>query len=221
MIIVPLRLASLRVALLLAAPLLSGCIGSAPPLERYRLTPMPAPAATATATALTDSSARVTIAVEPYATTGIYADPQIVYRVGESTYGAYPNREWALPLGTMLADATVETLRATPGLGAQVTTDGVAAAHGLVWRGTVQRFEEIDRHDGVAAAVELDAVLVRTPGDTVVWQGSVALERGVAEPGMPAIVSALSELTSAALRRLVDESRGAVGADTVRLSQVR
>jgi ABC-type uncharacterized transport system auxiliary subunit len=203
---------------LLAALLLGGCLGSLPPLERYRLTPTPTAAPGAAPATVADSPAAITIAVEPYATTGIYADPAIVYRVGENTYGAYPNREWALPLGDMLADATVATLRATPGLGAQITSETADAAHGLVWRGLVQRFEEVDRGDSVAAAVRLDAVLVRSPGDTVVWQGSAGVEAPVAGSTMPAIVATLSDLTTAALRRLADEARGAVHADTVRLS---
>jgi uncharacterized lipoprotein YmbA len=206
---------------LLAAVVLGGCVGSLPPLERYRLTPAPTTAPGTAPATFADSSATVTITVEPYATAGIYADPEIVYRVGENTYGAYPNREWALPLGDMLADATVATLRATPGLGARVTSESASAAHGLVWRGFVQLFEEVDRGDSVAAAVRLDAALVRTPGDTVVWQGSAGLEGPVADSTMPAIVATLSGLTSAALRRLADEARGALHADTVRLSQRR
>jgi ABC-type uncharacterized transport system auxiliary subunit len=206
---------------LLAALLLGGCIGSLPPLERYRLTPAPTAAPGAAPATFADSSATITIAVEPYATTGIYADPAIVYRVGESTYGAYPNREWALPLGDMLADATVETLRATPGLDAQVTSERASAAYGLVWRGFVQRFEEVDRGDSVAASVRLDAVLVRTPGDTVVWQGSAGAEGPVTDSTMPAVVAILSNLTSTALRRLADEAKSAVNADTVRLSRRR
>jgi ABC-type uncharacterized transport system auxiliary subunit len=210
-----------RLSALLAALLLGGCVGSLPPLERYRLTPMPTAARGAAPAMSADSSATITIAVEPYATTGIYADPQIVYRVGESSYGAYPNREWALPLGDMLADATVETLRATYGLDAQVTSETASAAHGLVWRGFVQQFEEVDRGDSVAAAVRLDAVLVRTPGDTVIWQGSAGLEGPVTGSTMAGIVAGLSDLTSAALRRLADDARGAVHADTVRFSRRR
>jgi ABC-type uncharacterized transport system auxiliary subunit len=210
-----------RLPALLAAVLLGGCLGSLPPLERYRLAAMPSAAPEAAPATFADSSATLTIAVEPYATTGIYADPGIVYRVGESTYGAYPNRQWALPLGDMLADATVATLRATPGLRAQVTSETASAAHGLAWRGFVRRFEEVDRGDSVSAAVGLDAVLVRTPGDTVVWQGSADLERPVADSTMAGIVATLSDLTTATLRRLADDARSAVHADTVRVSRRR
>jgi uncharacterized lipoprotein YmbA len=169
---------------------------------------------------MSDSTAPV-MAVETYATTGIYADPQIVYRVGEDTYGAYPDREWALPLGTMLADATVDALRATPKLGVQVTDGRVSGTHQLVWRGVVQQFEEVNRGDNVAAAVRLDAALVRTPGDSVIWQGTAGLERAVEKPSMTAIVGTLSELTTTAIRQLVSQARLATQAETVRLSDKR
>jgi len=146
---------------------------------------------------------------------GIYADPQIVYRLEETTYGAYPNREWAIPLGTMLADATVETMRAIPELGVRVADERTAGSHGLVWRGVVQQFEEVNRGKKVGAAIRLDAALVRTAGDSVVWQGSVGLERPVAHPTMPEIVRTLSELTSTAIRQLALQARIAVQAERV------
>jgi uncharacterized lipoprotein YmbA len=146
---------------------------------------------------------------------GIYADPQIVYRLEETTYGAYPNREWAIPLGTMLADATVETMRAIPNLGVRVTDERTAGSHQLVWRGVVQQFEEVNRGKKVGAAIRLDAALVRTPGDSVVWQGTAGLERPVTNPTMTTIVQTLSELTSTAIRQLVTQARSAVEADRV------
>jgi ABC-type uncharacterized transport system auxiliary subunit len=206
-----------RIAALVGLTWLSACAGSPTQVERYRLTPAPAQNPHTT----TPDSMALVLAVEPYATTGIYADPQIVYRVGEESYGAYPDREWALPLGTMLADATVETLRRTPTLGVQVTDDRVSGSHQLVWRGVVQQFEEVNRGDSVAAAVRLDVALVRTPGDSIVWQGTVGLERPVPKPTMAAIVDALSQLSANAIRQLVGEARLATQAQTVRLSEKR
>jgi ABC-type uncharacterized transport system auxiliary subunit len=209
---------ALAAALLLVPPL-SGCLGGPAPVERYRLTPVQPEARAAAAPA--GATMLPTVTVEPYATAGIYADPGIVYRLEESSYGAYPNREWALPLGTMLADATIEAMRAVPGLAARVTSDGTAVSEQLVWRGVVQQFEEVNRGDSVSAAVRLDAALVWSPGDSIVWQGTAGLERPVADPTMPAIVRALSELTAEAVRRLVTDGRGALATDTVRLSEAR
>jgi ABC-type uncharacterized transport system auxiliary subunit len=189
---------------------LAACAGTPATVERYRL----APVSTRDPGTPPEADAPV-IAIEPYATMGIYADPQIVYRLEETTYGAYPNREWAIPLGTMLADATVETMRAIPNLGARVTDERTAGSHQLVWRGVVQQFEEVNRGKKVAAAIRLDAALVRTPGDSVIWQGTAASERPVADPTMTAIVRTLSELTSTAIRQLVMQARTAVQAERV------
>jgi ABC-type uncharacterized transport system auxiliary subunit len=189
---------------------LAACAGTPATVERYRL----APVSTRDPGTPPDADAPV-IAIEPYATMGIYADPQIVYRLEETTYGAYPNREWAIPLGTMLADATVETMRAIPNLGARVTDERTAGSHQLVWRGVVQQFEEVNRGKKVGAAIRLDAALVRTPGDSVIWQGTAASERPVADPTMTAIVRTLSELSSTAIHQLVMQARTAVQAERV------
>jgi ABC-type uncharacterized transport system auxiliary subunit len=189
---------------------LAACAGTSATVERYRL----APVSTRDPGTPPDADAPV-IAIEPYATMGIYADPQIVYRLEETTYGAYPNREWAIPLGTMLADATVETMRAIPNLGARVTDERTAGSHQLVWRGVVQQFEEVNRGKKVGAAIRLDAALVRTPGDSVIWQGTAASERPVADPTMTAIVRTLSELSSTAIHQLVMQARTAVQAERV------
>jgi uncharacterized lipoprotein YmbA len=196
-----------------SAAWLAACAGTPATVERYRLAPMGTPQPR-TPSAAPDANAPV-IAVEPYVTMGIYADPQIVYRLEETTYGAYPNREWAIPLGTMLADATVETMRAIPHLGVRVTDERASGSHQLVWRGVVQQFEEVNRGKKVGAAIRLDAALVRTPGDSVVWQGTVGLERPVTDPTMTAIVETLSQLTSTAIRQLVTQARPAVEADRV------
>lgn len=188
---------------LLAA--LAGCARALPPLERYRLRPVPESKASPQ-----PANPSEIIAVEPYRTEGIYADPQIVYRVGETTYGAYPNREWALPLSTMLADATVALLRNSPGGPARVADEEVTGAPELVWRGAVREFEEVDRGDRVFAAVHLEGAVVRAADDSLLWQGSARVERPVPQPTMPAVVDALSELTTAAIGRLVTQAENAL-----------
>jgi uncharacterized lipoprotein YmbA len=207
--------------IIMAGVLLGACLGGPQPLERYRLLPAPATRPIAATTAEAGASALPIITVEPYATSGVYADPQIVFRLGETTYGTYPNREWAVPLGTMLADVTLDAMRAVPALQARVADDRASASSGLVWRGVVQRFEEVDRGEQVLAAVRLDAVLLRVPGDSVVWQGTAGFERPVPEATMTAIVDSLSALTSSAIGQLLAGAHGALTSDTVHLSGTR
>jgi ABC-type uncharacterized transport system auxiliary subunit len=206
-------------AVLPAAVWLAACFGHTVPLERYRLAPAQ-PTAPARPAALTTSPRR-TISVEAYETSGIYAEPGIVYRVGTSSYGAYPNREWAVPLGTMLADATIEALRANPRFGAAPTDERSGASYDLVWRGVVQQFEEVNQGRRLSAAVRLDAAVVTSPGDSLVWQGSMGGERPVSDSTMQGVVNALSELTAETVRKLVASASGALAGDTVRLSESR
>ncbi len=187
-------------AYVVAAGALAGCFGGTlPARELYRLRPLP-PAAAAPG----DSVATL-VSVEPYATPGVYARPEIVYRVGETEYGTYPNREWALPLGAVLATRTAEALRQLPG-GATRVQDGAAAgpARGLVWRATVREFEEVDRGSRVSASVRLDALLVRAEDDSVLWRGSASAERSVVPPNvMVAVVDSLATAAGAAVADLV------------------
>ncbi len=209
------RAARRLAAALPAAALAAACFrGTLPAREFYRLRPA---SAAAPAAAPAPGAPRLpALTVEPYATPGVYAGPGIVYRVGETRYGTYPNREWAVPLGAMLAAITAEQLRA---LGGGPVEDGAGGggAHGLVWRGVVREFEEVDRGPQVSAAVRLDARLVRARDDSVLWQGSAKLERPVAAAReMTAVVDGLAEAAAQAVTRLVAEAAPAMRAEAAR-----
>jgi uncharacterized lipoprotein YmbA len=211
---VAVRHAAVAYALTAVATLLAltACVrGKVPARELYRLRTISAsPGAPAT-----DGDGHSTFAalgelvsVEPYATPGVYGDPQIVYREGETRYGTYPNREWALPLGTMLATLTAEALRAQQGLGGRVH-DGepLPAGRGLRWRGTVHEFEEVDRGGNVFAAVRLDARLVRASDDSVLWSGTTRAEAPVGQTrDMTAVVERLSSVAATAIATLTQDA---------------
>jgi ABC-type uncharacterized transport system auxiliary subunit len=175
----------------------TACIGAQPALERYRL----APVELSSPGRSSEPSTGVTVAVEPYDTPGIFGDPQIVYRLGDTEYGSYPNREWALPLSTMLAQLTAEALRESAG--ARVLERETAGAATLVWRGGVREFEEVNRGADVSVAVHLDGTLARAVDDSVLWQGSARVERPVRGDSMPEVIRALSEAAASALDSLV------------------
>jgi ABC-type uncharacterized transport system auxiliary subunit len=203
-----------RAVLGVAAPAafcISACFHSVPPLALYRLQPADAPADSAA----TAGAAERTIAVAPYATLGIYSQPSIVYRTGGAEYGSYPNAEWAIPLASMLADLTATALRSSPDLRLRVATGRSEDARGLVWRGTVRQFEEVDSAGAVAASVQLDATVLRASDESIVWQGTASLQRRVERPTMPAVVDALAQLANDAARQLVGAAAGVLRADTV------
>ena len=198
-------------ALLLAA---AGCFhGKLPAIEYYRLR---LPVALDTAVSLDHGGASVPvaaggIAIVPYVTPGIYGDGGIVYRVDESAYGAYPNREWALPLPAMLGMLTQDLFLARPLTRDQAVFDPPSPhSYTYIWRGLVRELEEVDRGKEVFAAVRLDARLVRARDDSVLWSGSARVERPVPQGTMPAIVEALSALAADAITQLQDAARASL-----------
>lgn len=193
----------------------TACIhGKLPPIEYYRLRlpeavaePAPPPA-DGGIVGLPPGA----IAILPYSAPGIYGDGGIVYRVDESAYGAYPNREWALPLPTMLGMMTQDLFQRRPLTRDPSVFDPPSPhSYAYVWRGLVRELEEVDRGQQVFAAVRLDVRLARARDDSVIWAGSARLERAVPEGTMPAIVEALSALTAQVITQLQDSARVALG----------
>ena len=185
--------------------------GTLPAIEMYRLE-MPAAAET------TDLARSVEapllpggMAIAPYRAPGLYSDPAIAYRVGETQYGTYPSREWAIPLGVMLGLATQRVLEGRP------ITTGPALfdppndrLSRYLWRGTIREFEEVNRDAEVWASVALDVQLVRAADDSVLWSGSIRREARVPEGTMPAIVRTLSALANEGIVDLAEQARAGV-----------
>lgn len=148
-----------------------------------------------------------TLAIQRYTTPGLYGDRSIVFRIGETQYGAYPNREWALPLGDMLGHLTARLAAGTSLVrDAPVYDPPSRRAHTYVWRATVREFEEVDRDPSVLVAVRVEASLVRVADDSVMWSGARAAERAVPQPTMPHIVGALSGLAAETIAELLAEA---------------
>jgi ABC-type uncharacterized transport system auxiliary subunit len=191
-----------------------GCFhGKLPPQEFYRLH-LPEPTdsiAAAEHDAMAPRLAPGAIAIVPYVAPGLYGDGNIVFRVDETSYGSYPNREWALPVPTMLGMLTEDIFRARP-----LTRDAAVFdppsphAYAYVWRGLVRELEEVDRGQQVFAVVRFDARLLRAKDDSVLWAGSARLERLVPEATMPAIVAMLSQLSAEVITQLQESARASV-----------
>jgi ABC-type uncharacterized transport system auxiliary subunit len=192
----------------------AGCIhGKLPPREFYRLHTAALP--DSLIAYYHDGGANTlplgSVAILPYVSPGVYGDGNIVYRIGDSEMGTYPNREWALPLPTMLGMLTEDIFRARPLTRDPAVFDPPSAhTSDFVWRGLVREFEEVDRGGRVYAAVRLEARVVRERDDSVVWSGSSRLERAVPKGTMPAIVDALSQLATEAILQLQDSARTAL-----------
>lgn len=196
--------------LVAAAPV--ACIrGTVPVRELYRLT-IP-DSVFGGNTGVPGGQLTGSIAIERYVSPGLYGDASLVYRVDENAYGAYPSREWAIPLADQLGVLTESQLRRRP-----LTTAGAIfhppspRSHQYIWRGTIRQFEEVDRGRQVLASVHLDAMLVRTADDSVMWTGTARAERPVDKPTMAEIVATLSTLSASVVSALVDDAARAVAA---------
>jgi ABC-type uncharacterized transport system auxiliary subunit len=184
----------------------TGCFrGKLPPREFYRLASVNA---AASAPQPGPAPLSGTIAIKSYATPGIYGSDLIVYRVSDAQYGAYPSREWAIPLGEMLGAVTERVVH-----DAHLTSGRVIynppGPHDdeYEWRGTVREFDEVDAPGSVTAAVSLAAQLVRVADDSVLWSGSASIVEPVRESrSMDSVVAALSTATAKVIARLADDA---------------
>ena len=131
-----------------------------------------------------------------------------MYRVGDATYGAYPSREWAIPLGEMLGSLTEDAVRARGLTSGEVVFDpSVTRRQEYEWRATVREFDEVDAPTSVSASVTLVAQLVRASDDSVLWSGSARATESVRESRrMDSVVAALSTAAHRAVMQLVDEA---------------
>ena len=175
-----------------------------PPRELYRLKL----ADTATALqAVNGNGAPLagSVAIAPYETPGLYGESGIVFRVGASSYGAYPSREWALPLGEMLGTLTESVFLRAPISTEQAVYDPPSRnSHVYTWRGSVREFEEVNLGQAVSVAVRLDVKLVRSADDSLIWSGSARLERPVSLPSdrMENVVATLSDAAIEVINKL-------------------
>ena len=190
---------SARAIAVLACATLSGCgifdifnREPLPPRELYRLhlpeSWTPDQSINGGAPLLTGS-----VAIAPYQTPGLYGEHGIVFRVGTSTYSAYPSKEWAVPLGEMLGAITQSIFERAPVSQEQAVYDPASRnSHTYLWRATVREFEEVNIGQNVSIAVRIDARLLRTVDDSLIWSGSARAERPIPDPTMEHIVAGLS-----------------------------
>ena len=188
-----------------AALVASGCFprGTLPAREMYRLRLPSEQGSAIPAAGPATSPLEGSLAIAPYETPGLYDERGIVFRIGENEYGAYPSREWAVPLGEMLGMMTEDVMSRVPLTNEPARYDPPSRrSKTFLWRGAVREFEEVNRGGRVFVAVHLDASLTRALDDSVVWSGSARREREVPRPTMDEIVRALSEIAAEAIAEL-------------------
>jgi uncharacterized lipoprotein YmbA len=199
-----------RLLVLATTALALGCLRSrtVPSIEMYRLLPTTAETASVTLPVSVDDLPEGSLAVSRYITPGLYGQRGIVYRVGDAGYGAYPSREWAIPLGEMLGRRTADLLQERPLLqGGTLFDPPTRRTFTHLWRGTVREFEEINRGNNVFVAVNLEASLIRVEDDSILWSGAARVERAVPEGTIEGIVAGLSAATDEVVFALLDSAK--------------
>lgn len=189
-----------------AVALVPGCFRTrnVPPVEMYRLLPTDSATSDVAAEHLPDGA----VAVARFITPGLYGQRGIVYRVGDAGYGAYPSREWAIPLGEQLGRRTADLMQHRPLVRSGALFDPPSRrGFTYAWRGTVREFEEIDRGNDVFVAVNLEASLTRIEDDSIVWSGGKRIQRSVPGGTMEGIIAGLSAATDEVLVALLDSAR--------------
>lgn len=188
--------------------------GRVPAREMYRLSLPDTGAGQAGSAA--SAPLKGTLAILSYAAPGVYGEPGVVFRIGESEYGAYPNREWAVPLGEQLGVLTERVLARNPLSTEPAVFDPPSKrSQTYMWRATIREFDEVDRGKQVFAAVRIDARLVRADDDSVLWSGTASAEREVPTQNMPGIVQTLSVLAEQVVAELVDRAKRDLSASRV------
>lgn len=201
------RRAAVTIASVLPYLVPSGCFrGTLPPREFYRLVPVDSIAHAAPSFGVPPLSGSV--AISAYDTPGVYGTGSLVYRSGSATYGTYPAREWAIPLGEMLAALTESVARPRAITSGRMTFDPRSTRREeYEWRGAVREFDEVDGPTTVSASVSLAAQLIRVADDSVLWSGAAHEVEPVQESRqMDSVVTALSVAASRAVARLADEA---------------
>ncbi|HEX2778413.1 MAG TPA: ABC-type transport auxiliary lipoprotein family protein [Gemmatimonadaceae bacterium] len=182
-----------------------------PPRELYRLALPEALKIDSTRPAAVDGGNYPldgTLAITQYVAPGIYGDPGIVFRIDDTQYGSYPNREWAVPIGEQMGMLTERVLARMPLTAERAVFDPPSQrSQTYIWRATIREFEEVDRGSRVFAAVRIDARIVRASDDSILWSGTSHIERGARSSSMPGIVQTLSDLAAEAVTDLVTRAR--------------
>ena len=189
----------------------AGCFrGKLPPREFYRLSVPESLVSVGRAMGAPPLTGAIGIA--RYDTPGIYATGSLVYRTGLTSYGVYPSREWAIPLGEMLGSITEGIVRERGLTSGRVAFEPSSARREQYeWRGTVREFDEVDAPSSVTASVWLVAELVRVADDSIVWSGSARETEPIAQTrSIDAVVAGLSTAAGRAVVRLSDEAGSAL-----------
>ncbi|WP_340116213.1 ABC-type transport auxiliary lipoprotein family protein [Pelagibius sp. 7325] len=198
--------------MLLLAPLLVACLGSAPPVPRdhyYRLlVPMPAEVSGA---ALLPG----VMTVEPLLADGLLRERPLLYSAGVAATELQQHNYhyWNDVPPRMLQDQMVTYLRRSGAAGLVVTPDTRVRADYRV-SGKAKRFERLVGDGAPKVVVEIELVLQRLSDDALLVVDTYSAEEAAENDSVGASIDALNRATAGVLDAFLGDLRQAAIGDT-------
>jgi cholesterol transport system auxiliary component len=191
-------------ALALIAPLLAGCMGSAPPVPRdhyYRLL-VPGPAETRA-----DTPFPGVMSVEPLKADGLLRERPLLFSESGASYEVQQHdyHYWTDTPPRMLQDQMVSYLRRS-GIAGSVVTPDMRIRPDYQVSGKAKRMERLLGGGPPRVYVEIELALVRLADGALVMVDSFAEEEPVSDDSVDASVRALNRATRRVFDRFLTEA---------------
>lgn len=196
---------------LLIAPLLAGCLGSAPPVPRdhyYRLlVPMPAVSA--------QTLLPGTMTVELLQADGLLRERPLLYSVAGGSYELQQHsyHYWNDVPPRMLQDQMVTYLRRSGAAGLVVTPDTRVRADYRVG-GKAKRFERLAGEGAPKVVVEIELAVQRLSDDALLVVDTYSAEEAAADDSVGASIEALNAATARVFDAFLGDLRRAAADNT-------
>jgi ABC-type uncharacterized transport system auxiliary subunit len=188
----------MRAFLVSVVGLLAGCGSVRGPATRYYkldIPPAPTPAG---------PSVPAPLRIEPFETTSLLRQDQIVYCPSPVEVGFYEYHRWAEPPSNTITKALADQLTGRRLFQSVEISSGPERAE-YVLRGSIERLQEVDYKGAVRAQVSISAELEDPVRREKVWAGVASSESVVAKSDVQAVVAAMGRASQQSIERLVTD----------------
>jgi ABC-type uncharacterized transport system auxiliary subunit len=193
---------------LIALGLLAGCGSIRSPQTQYYKLDLP------TTPAPAGPSAPVSLRIEPFRTTDMLRQDQIVYRPSPVEVGFYQYHRWAEPPNDTVTKAVADQLTRRKVFQTVEISEGGEKTD-YVLRGSIDRLQEVDYPGAVRVQVSISAELEDPVRQQIIWSGAMSSECPVAKGDVQAVVAAMSQASEQSIARLTADVVKSVQANPV------
>ncbi|HTS26169.1 MAG TPA: ABC-type transport auxiliary lipoprotein family protein [Bryobacteraceae bacterium] len=179
---------------------LAGC-GSPKPVKYYTLQIPAAPASSV-------HNSAIDLVVSRVSGSDLLEASPIVYKMGTHEIGTYSYHHWTGAPTEMVQEKLIRLLRRSGEfrsvVGSESKTGGTAKGDGLVLRGRLYEFSEVDG-DSVQGLVTMEFELYNQSSSKVVWTHFYSQSEPVTTKAVTAVVQAIDHNLDRGLNEVVDE----------------